>query len=360
MGAILHPLNIRLGPKELAYIIKDAADAVVFVDHDLLPRLAAVSAEGLAPLRLGVVVCGPVYAAGSGRTGSGPRWQETATASGAASELRRKGVRFVADFDQWLDQWGPSTVSSPSALEAACAAFQWPEDIDEQAGAGMCYTSGTTGNPKGVLYSHRSTYIHTLAMPAKDNHDCGGADTYLPVSRFMDSATTLDMAVKFGATHSAAVPAIWQEARAALEQDPPRYAGRLRPMQICCGGSAPSNEMMKWYLATYGIRFAQGWGMTETSPMGAMAKLVSKRRHLDWTDEQRFANVTKAGIPHAGIEMRIVDADDFSKPVPHDGQGQGELLVRGPWVTARYYNSDRGQFPGGWLATGDIASIDAD
>lgn len=224
-------------------------------------------------------------------------------------------------------------------------------------------------------------------MQGKDEHNLGGADVVLPVvpyfhangwgiphlalmlgarvlhnSRFTDADTILQMAVDHGATYSAAVPAIWQTARQALEAHPERYKGPngLRLQSIVCGGSAPPPEMMSWYKREYGVTFTQGWGMTETSPMGTNGKPVSKFEHIGWTEAEQFRNVAVAGIPAAGIEAKIVDSNDFTKAVPHDGVAFGELLVRGPWVTSGYYNARKPEafVQGGWLATGDVASID--
>jgi len=209
IGAVLHPINIRLGPKEIGYILGHAGDAVAIVDATLLDSFSKVATQDLNQhLRL-IVVCG------ENDTANG--WQR----SSSAKVLRRK-FHNVIDWDEFL---APHHHNS--------GAYTFPEDIPEHSASGMCYTSGTTGNPKGVLYSHRSTYLHTLAMPSKDNHNLGGADVLLPVvpyfhangwgipyvalmlgarilhnSKFTDSTTILQMAVDWGATYSAAVPAM--------------------------------------------------------------------------------------------------------------------------------------------------------
>jgi len=360
MGSVCHPLNIRLGPKELTWILGHAEDCVLIVDAVLMEVFSKVPKDGLKLLKA-IVVCGEDDKSGG--------WQS----SPAAAALRNM-VPLVVDYDEFLQ---------PNLAEVA--GFEWPQDIPEHSAAGMCYTSGTTGNPKGVLYSHRSTFIHTLAMPGKDQHNLGGADVLLPVvpyfhangwglpylnlmlgsrmlhnGRYTDPATILQMAVDWEATYSAAVPAIWQTARQTLEADPQKYKGKIKISSICCGGSAPPPEMMSWYKQEHGVIFAQGWGMTETSPMGTNGKPVTKHEHLSWTDAEQFRYVAVAGIPAAGIEMKIVDPEDFTKRLPNDGQAQGELLVRGPWVTASYYKIDKPEaFIDGWLVTGDVASIDA-
>jgi fatty-acyl-CoA synthase len=365
MGAVLHPLNIRLGPKELHFIIQDAADCVCIVDQDLLPQFAAISKEGLSPLTKGVIICGPI----EGDTA--PHWKTTA----AAAALRNKlGAIPLLDYDEFV------------ATAPAGAKYEWPLDVDENQACGMCYTSGTTGNPKGVAYSNRSQFCMTLAMPAKDNHNVSGADVILPIvpyfhangwglphlaltlgarmlhnGRFTDASTVLQIASDQAATYAAAVPAVWQTVRAALEENASKYKGHFVVEQVLCGGSAPSAEMMKWYLDEWGVRFAQGWGMTETAPLGSTGRGTTTFAHSQMTEAEQFGNVAMAGVPAAGIELRIVDPDDFSKEMPQDGIASGELLCRGPWVTSRYYNRDdekaRASFYNGWLATGDIASI---
>jgi fatty-acyl-CoA synthase len=381
MGAVCHPLNIRLGPTELAWILGHADDRVAIVDAVLLDVFSRIPKEGLAGLHA-VVVCGVDDTPGG--------WQHTDAARALAGKVPQ-----VVDWDDFLRPCEDAAAKDFARGAASLSSTIWPEDIPECAACSMCYTSGTTGHPKGVLYSHRSTFIHTLAMPAKNHHNLGGEDVILPVvpyfhangwglpflalmlgarllhnGRFTDAETILQMAVDWGATYSAAVPAIWATARQTLEANPSKYkaggggggGGGLRLQSIVCGGSAPSPEMMSWYKREYGVQFTQGWGMTETSPMGSNGKAQSKFKHIAWSEEQQFANVSVAGIPAAGLEMRIVDSDDFTHALPTDGNAQGELLVRGPWVTSRYHKIDKPEafVKGGWLATGDVASIDPD
>ena len=356
MGAVLHPLNIRLGRTEQSYIIKHAGDQVVFVDEDLLPSIVHCDVEVLSQLKLVVIT----------NEDSKPVPKKS------LGNLIAAGVRIV-NLAQFL-----APLATPAGTQEA-RDYQWPEDIDENAAAGICYTSGTTGSPKGVVYSHKSTYIHTLAMPGKDNHNAGGADVLLPVvpyfhangwgipfmtlmlgsrivhNRHMtDPMSILRICIDQGVTHSAAVPTIWQTLRTTLEADVAAFKGKFKVRQVLCGGSAPPNEMMDWYDKEFGVSFVQGWGMTETSPMGTFGRRISHFHHLRMTPQEQFSNITRAGVPAAGLEIKIVDPDDFSKDLPNDGVAQGELLARGPWVTTKYFNTNRGSFvqPGNWLATG--------
>ena len=360
MGAVLHPINIRLGPKEIGWILQHAEDRIIIVDAVLLANLAKVEAKDLHLLRK-IIVCGENDQPGG--------WQHTSAAAMLSSKINVD----IIDFDAFVAPFLTSALS-----------HSWDEDINEHSACGMCYTSGTTGNPKGVLYSHRSTFLHTLAMPQKDNHCLGGADVLLPVvpyfhangwgipycalmlgarilhnAQFTDPEIILQMAVDWGATYSAAVPAIWQSAKERLASDLEKYRGKFVVETIICGGSAPSPEMMRWYKDEFNVSFMQGWGMTETSPMGTNSKFVTKYVHRSLTTEEQFENIKLAGGNSPGLEMKIVNSEDFTQELPKDGIAQGELLVRGPWVTESYYKIHKpNAFIGGWLATGDVASID--
>eukprot|EP00658_Telonema_sp_P-2_P039412 TRINITY_DN28202_c0_g1_i3.p1 TRINITY_DN28202_c0_g1~~TRINITY_DN28202_c0_g1_i3.p1 ORF type:complete len:387 (+),score=78.92 TRINITY_DN28202_c0_g1_i3:195-1355(+) len=257
-------------------------------------------------------------------------------------------------------------------------------DLDENSAAAVCFTSGTTGKPKGVVYSHRALYIHTLMMVAPDVVNLSGVDVVLPVvpyfhangwglpyailmlgcrtvhnSSYTDPSSILGLCCDHKVTLCAAVPAIWQTARQALQSQPEKYNGNFKVKQIICGGTAPPFEMMKWYWETYRTAFLQAWGMTETTPLGTVSRQVCKFEHTQWTPEAQLSNVAKTGLPVPTVEMMIVDSEDMSKVLPNDGKSQGELLIRGPHITGRYYEvGAEASFPGGWLATGDIATLD--
>ena len=341
IGAVLHTLNIRLGAGDLEYIVNHAEDRIVFVDADLLPIL-----ERLAPVIRRIeryVVCGDPDA---------EPWETS--------------LPNAVDYEEFISGFGDG--------------IEWPE-FDENAPLGLCYTSGTTGNPKGVMYTHRSTYLHTMAEAMTDTlslsaADCAcgvvpmfhamgwglpfaatmlGAKQVMP-HRFMAPEPLLDLIASEGVTISAGVPTIWQGVRALLEASPDRHDLSALD-RLVCGGSAPPISLIRWYWDTHRVEMIQGWGMTEMNPLGTVSRRIAKRSQLALDEDARFANVAKAGLLSPGLEMKIVD-EEF-RPVPHDGKALGELLVRGPWVCSEYYHDPQpDKFRDGWLVTGDIASID--
>ena len=341
MGAVLHTLNIRLGPTDLEYIINHAQDRIIFADEDLLPLLEPLMNK--IPCVELIVICRH----GEGGESSFPN---------------------IADYEEFIS--------------GADSTYDWPE-IEESSPMGLCYTSGTTGKPKGVMYTNRSTYLHTITQAMTDSMGmsaldaiCGivpmfhamgwgipftasmlGCKQVMP-HRFMTPQKLIELMVEEEVTISAGVPTIWQGIRSILEDNPDKY-DMSNLSRLTCGGSAPPVSMMRWYWDTYGIEMIQGWGMTETNPLGTLSRKIAKRSHIKLTEDQQFENVAKAGLLMPGLEVEIFD--DNWQAQPHDGESVGELLIRGPWICSEYYNDPQpDKFHDGWLVTGDVAKIDSE
>ena len=341
MGAVLHTLNIRLGPADLEYIINHAQDRIIFADEDLLPLLEPLLDK--MPSVEKIIIC---------RHG----------------EEGETGFASTEDYEAFIG-------SHPTD-------FGWP-DIDENAPMGLCYTSGTTGKPKGVMYTHRSTYLHTINQAMTDSMNlsaldavCGivpmfhamgwgvpftasmlGCKQVMP-HRFMDPVKLLELMCDEEVTLSAGVPTIWQGVKTVLENNPGKYDTQSLS-RLTCGGSAPPVSMMRWYWQEHGIEMIQGWGMTETNPLGTLSRKVAKRSHLALSEDQQFENIAKAGLASPGLEIEIFD--EAWNPLPHDGESVGELLIRGPWICSEYYNDPQPEkFHQDWLVTGDVAKIDSE
>ncbi len=343
MGAVLHTLNIRLSAKDLEYIIGHAQDKIIIVDADALPLLEVLK-DRMPSVRQVVV----------------------ATEEG---------------FEGWQTQL-PNPIDYEAFIDGHPADFDWPV-IDENSSLGLCYTSGTTGNPKGVEYEHRSQYLHTMAQAMTDSMGLSATDTLLGIvpmfhamgwglpwtalmlgckqvlpHRFMDPQRLLDLLQSEGVTLSAGVPTIWQGIKGLYESDPAKY-DLSSLSRLTCGGSSPPPSLIRWYWDTLNVEMIQGWGMTETSPLATLSRRVMKRSQLSISEDQQFANVAKAGQVIPGIELEIFD-EDF-QPLPHDGETVGEILVRGPWICSEYYNNPQPEkFHDGWLITGDVGKIDSE
>ena len=331
MGAVLHTLNVRLFAEQLTYIVNHAEDKVILVEDSLIPVL-----EPLAPTFETVehyVVIG----------------------DGPAGDL-------------------PNALRYEELLEEAGPGYVFP-DLDDRQAAGLCYTSGTTGNPKGVLYSHRSNILHALGQCMADSIGMTSDDRVMPVvPMFHANAWGIPYACTMtGAdlvmpglnlkpealarlieeervTCSAAVPTIWMDLlRYADEHKPDLSSLRL----VICGGSAVPLSLMQQFEERHEVRIIQAWGMTETSPLGSVA-----RPPQDATEEEHWRYRATAGRPSGLVQARLVR--DGGEEVPHDGTSTGELEVRGPSVARAYYRDDQSEakFDSGWLRTGDIAAID--
>ena len=341
MGAVLHTLNIRLSDKDLEYIIGHAQDKVIIADADVLPLLEQL--KGRMPSVERVVI--------------------------AAEE----------GFENW-DTGLPNPVCYEEFIKDQPTDYPWPE-ISENSPLGLCYTSGTTGNPKGVEYEHRSQYLHTLTQCMTDSMNLSGTDTLcgivpmfhamgwgLPWSalmlgckqvmphRFMSPDRLIGLIADEAVTVSAGVPTIWQGVKGLYEADPERFdLGALS--RLTCGGSAPPPSLIRWFWDTLGVEMIQGWGMTETSPLATLSRRVMKRGQLELSEDEQFENVAKAGQLMPGLELDIFD-ENFNR-LPHDGETVGEILVRGPWICSEYYNNPQPEkFHGDWLITGDVGKID--
>jgi len=331
MGAVLHTLNIRLAPSEIAYIIGHAQDKVLILDGDLIPALARV-----------------------------------------LPELRHKVEHLIVVGDGDTAPLGPGALRWDALLADAPPAFDWPE-VDENAAAAMCYTSGTTGQPKGVVYSHRSTYLHSMAQCMGTSlgireSDCilpfvpmfhanawglpyaawmTGADLALP-SRFANPAGVARLVAEVRPTLFAGVPTVLRDLLAYADTNKCDFSS-LRA--VLCGGAAVSPALIARFDEKFGVPVIQGWGMTETSPLAALA-LPPKRAERPAIEYQALAGRV---IP--GVELRI--CDDAGRSLPWDGRAEGEIEVRGPWVTMRYHGDAAPEkFHDGWLRTGDVGTVD--
>jgi fatty-acyl-CoA synthase len=339
MGAVLHTLNLRLASDQLAYIINHAEDSVICVDEDLLPILEKLG-DQIPTVKHFIVLS---------NTGA------------FTTELKP-----AHDYEQLIS-------GEPTA-------YAWP-DLDENTPMGLCYTSGTTGHPKGAMYTHRSNYLHTVTQCMADSMGISRADTIMAVVPMfhanawglpyaatmvgakqvfpgptMDGASICQLLQDEKVTCTAGVPTIWLGVRIELENNPGKYdLSHLRSMT--CGGSAPPRALIDWFETHLGVEFVQAWGMTETSPLGSVTRLKPKMK--DWPREKQLDIKQRCGIIAPGLEARIVD--DSGNEVAHDGTAMGRLLVRGPWIAGSYYKVDAPErFPDGWFDTGDIATIDAD
>ncbi|MDQ6691352.1 MAG: long-chain fatty acid--CoA ligase [Candidatus Dormibacteraeota bacterium] len=337
MGAVLHTLNLRLFPKDLEFIISDANDQVIFVDQTLIPILDKLAGK-LPTVRHLVVI-------------------------GNGQPLPAHNLGELLDYETLLAGESPT--------------YPWPA-IKERSAAAMCYTSGTTGNPKGVVYSHRSQFIHTMGVLQVDNLALSERDVVLPMvpmfhanswglpyacgfagskiifpDRWMgDAASVVGLAESEGATIMAGVPTIWTSVAGYLEQ-----TGKRLPKvhEVICGGSAVPRSLME-RMDRLGLRILHAWGMTETSPLGSTGTVRS------WIpEEQSLDRRLTQGIAVPGVEIRIADPVTFEE-LAWDGVAFGEIQVRGPWIARGYHNNadPEKMTPDGWFRTGDVAKIDAD
>jgi fatty-acyl-CoA synthase len=341
MGAVLHTVNVRLFPEQIAYIINHAGDKVVFVD----PTCASL----LEPLGDQLTTIEHVVVMGDAPPG---------------------GDRLL----------GRPTWGYEDLLAAAPAEYPFP-DLPEDQAAAVCYTSGTTGNPKGVLYSHRAIVLHSLVEAMTDVMAISERDVVMPVvPMFHANCWGLPFtSTMVGATQvlpgpvptptalvrlieservtlAAGVPTVWLAVLAHLDKE----GGDLSSLtRIMCGGSAAPRSLIEAYESRFGVPIWHAWGMTEMTPLGTVSRLKSALEDL--AEAERFNFRATQGLPTPLVEMKAIDEE--GREVPRDGDTLGELVVRGPWVTAGYYEDpepDQRFTEDGWFRTGDVATIDSE
>ena len=343
-GSVLHTLNPRLHPDQVVWIADHAEDQVLFFDLTFLPLVEAVAAR---------VKTIKHFVAMTERTHMP-----------AASKL-------------------PGLLCYEDLLEAASPEFDWPS-FDENSASSLCYTSGTTGNPKGALYSHRSTLLHSYAAALPDSLSASARDVILPVVPMfhvnawglpyvgcmvgaklvypgpqLDGKSLYELFEAEGVTVSAGVPTVWQGLLVHVDANDLKFSAMRRTI---IGGSACPPAMMETFEQKYDVQVLHAWGMTEMSPLGTACTL--KPKHLSMSAGERLAVQAKQGRAVFGVDLKIVDADGHE--LPHDGKASGELLVRGPWIIQNYFKAEGGDplvqdaQGRGWFPTGDVSTIDAD
>ncbi|GAB2956711.1 long-chain fatty acid--CoA ligase [Amycolatopsis acidiphila] len=338
MGAVLHTLNIRLFPEQLVFVANHAEDQVILVDGTLVPLLAKQLPQ-MKTVRHVVV------------------------ANGDASTLQAPEGVEVHAYDELL-------AGQPDT-------FDWPE-VDERAAAAMCYTSGTTGDPKGVAYSHRSIWLHSMQVCMTDSMKLAESDTALSIvpmfhamawglpyaslmigaslvlpDRFLQPAPIAELLAAEKPTFAGAVPTIWQGLLQHLDANP-QDISHLR--EVVVGGSAAPPSLMHAFEERYGVSILHAWGMTETSPLGSVARPPKSA-----AGEQAWAYRYTQGRFPAGVAARLIG--DSGEELPWDNEAVGELEVQGPWIAASYYGGDSvdpDKFHDGWLRTGDVGKVSPD
>jgi fatty-acyl-CoA synthase len=344
MGAVLHTLNLRLGPQQAGYIIQDAADSVICIDADLFPLLLGVK-DALGSVKHIIVMNGPM-------------------------PENTEGLPPVHEYEQ--------------VLASAPATFAWPQ-LDEREPAAMCYTSGTTGNPKGVVYSHRSSYLHAFSVTQADTIGLANSDVAMPLvpmfhvnawglphaaamvgsklvfpGRFMGDPARMAQAIaQEKVTLPAGVPTIWIGMVQVLDQHPELDMSSVT--RVVVGGSAAPASLIA-AMDKKGLPLLHAWGMTETSPIATVSRLKHELTTLP--ADQQLAYRAMQGYAVTGLELRVMNLDT-GEEAPWDGVTFGEIQVRGPWVTGSYYHGDdleqgASKFMDGWFRTGDVATLNAE
>ena len=341
-GRVLHTINPRLHPEQIAWIVNHAEDQVLCFDTTFLPLIQAVHAK-CPTVRQWVALC---------------------------------------DADKLpADSGIPGLVSYEAWIAGQSKNYRWPQ-LDENTASSMCYTSGTTGNPKAVLYSHRSSVLHAYGAALPDVMNLSARDAVLPVVPMfhvnawglpysaaltgakvvfpgpaLDGKSLYELIEAEGVTFAAGVPTVWQMLLTHMQQGGLKFSHLNRTV---IGGSACPPAMIDTFEDIYGVRVLHAWGMTEMSPLGTLGTL--KNKHLALPKEQQRKILQKQGRPIYGVDMRIVDSD--GRDQPWDGKACGDLLVRGPWILDTYYKGAsplvKDEEGRGWFPTGDVATIDPD
>ncbi len=338
-GAVLHTINPRLHPDQIVYIADHAEDQVLCFDMTFLPLVQAVC----------------------GRTKTVKHWVAMTSRAHMPADPKIPGLLCYEDL-----------------LEAQDDHFEWPS-FDENTASSLCYTSGTTGNPKGVLYSHRSTVLHTFAISLPDALNVAATDCILPVVPMfhvnawglpyaacmngaklvfpgpgLDGKSLYELFEGEKVTCSAGVPTVWQALLGYVEANGLKFSTMRRSV---IGGSACPEAMLRKFGDVYDVRVLHAWGMTEMSPVGTVAGF--KPRHLAMNADDRYAVMAKQGRAVYGVDMKIVDPNGAE--LPWGGETSGDLHVRGPWIVNQYFKGEGGDpLVDGWFPTGDVARMDAD
>ena len=343
-GRVLHTINPRLHPEQIAWIVNHAEDQVLCFESSFLPLVQAVHAK-----------CPTVK-----------RWVMLCEADKLPADT---GIPGLQSYDAWLDAQSPDYV--------------WPR-FDENTASSLCYTSGTTSNPKGALYSHRSTVLHAYAAALPDVMGLSARDSVLPVVPMfhvnawgipysaaltgaklvfpgpaLDGKSVYELIEAERVSYAAGVPTVWQMLLLHMKPAGLKFTSLKRTV---IGGSACPPAMINAFREDYGVEVLHAWGMTEMSPLGTLCTL--KNKHLDLPKEEQMKVLLKQGRAIFGVDMKIVGADGAE--LPQDGHTAGDLLVRGPWVVREYFKSEGGDplvrdaAGHAWFPTGDVATIDAD
>jgi acyl-CoA synthetase (AMP-forming)/AMP-acid ligase II len=338
-GAVLHTINPRLFADQIAYIANHAEDQYLFFDINFLPLAEAFSAH-CTTVKAYIMMCGREH---------------------MPKECKIANLLCYEDL-----------------IDSNSEDYTWPV-FDENSASSLCYTSGTTGNPKGALYSHRSTVLHSLASTSPDALNISSRDVVLPVvpmfhvnawglpysvpmtgakmvfpGAALDGKSVYELFEQEKVTFSAGVPTVWLGLLNYVGQNKLKFSSLKRTL---IGGSACPPSMMKTFRHQYGVETVHAWGMTEMSPLGTVCTL--QNHHLALPEEKQQAILEKQGHATYGVQIKIVD--DTDKELPWDGKTFGNLFVKGPWVVSSYFKGEGGQvLQDGWFPTGDVATIDAD